>query len=402
MSRGKENGNEWRQAKPELTPTIRLLLLFSRIKLDDEQARRAAALCEQIDDWTDFAARAAEYFVAPLCLHHLGQLDDGMHLQQGRAALRRQAMPMTLQTLRLAALQRQFIENIVLPLDVAFAVIKGRALAARYYLNAGLRFARDLDVLLPVERIPELVIAAQKEGYLVYPERRTLSIDEAHILSRQSRVVSLIGPQGVLIEVHAQLDKAGFLLDHRSMLDRAQSISIDGVKTGVLTTRDHFVYICLHHTKHFWSRLNWLADMDALIKAPDFDEAAAMDLARDRGVEQTVAACIGFYRACEAEDPWEHAAGDPRVLDLLRACLVILNQGALEEFAMRPDRLSLDFNFDWQFPNGFDRRERWHASLAACRPSLADYHALPLPHAWHWLYFAIRPVRLLFRGQAAR
>ncbi|MGY6555545.1 MAG: nucleotidyltransferase family protein [Wenzhouxiangella sp.] len=375
--------------------------MFARIKLDEEQRDRAISLVQQIEDWDAFVARAAEYFIAPLCLYHLGQLGDDPKLQSARAALRKQAMPMTMRTLQLAALQRRFVENHILPLQIPFAVIKGRGLAARYYPDAGLRFARDLDVLVPVERIPSLIMRSQMDGYTVYPDRRPLSSDEAHMLSRKSKVVTLIGEEGILIEVHAQLDKAGFLLDHRSVLQRAEQIQIDGVPTGILKTADHFVYICLHHTKHFWSRLSWLADLDALMQSPDFDLAEVMDLARDRGVEKTVAASIGFHEACAAKDPWSSATDRPEVLDLLRACLVILEQGASREFEMRPDRLSLDFNFAWQFPAGFERRERWRSRLTGISPSLADYHAWPLPRKLHWLYFVIRPFRLLFRDRTS-
>ena len=400
MNRGSEQAPAWRQAQPELSVSTRLLLLLSRIRLDDEQSQRALALCELIDDWEGFAERAAEFFIAPLCLHHLARLGEGPPMRQARAALRERAMPMALQTLRLAALQRRFIELYLLPLKMPFAMIKGRALAARYYPDASLRFARDLDVLVPAERIPELIIASQQDGYRVYPERRLISLDEAQLLCRHSRVVTLVDAENILIEVHAQLDKAGFLLDHRAALERAERSCVDGVETGMLTTLDHFVYICLHHTKHFWSRLNWLADLDALIQAPDFDEAQALLLARERGVEKTVAACIALHKVCADSEPWQVAQRKPEVLDLLRACLVILERGTLEEFEMRPDRLSKDFNFDWQLPKGFRRRERWRSLLIRLRPSVMDYRAMPLPRAWHWLYFATRPFRLLLRGRS--
>ena len=397
MTEVREKPNEWRRATPKLTPATRLLLLLARVELDQDQSIRVAELCAQVQEWDAFAAKAAEYFIAPLCLHHLGSLATEDVPKQARSALARQTLPLTLRTLRHAALQREFIEHHVRPLNIPFAVIKGRALAARYYPDISLRFARDLDVLVPARRIPELVIAAQKDGYRVYPERRLLSVDEAHILSRQSRVVTLVGSAGIPIEVHAQLDKAGFLLDHCAMLNRAETVDIDGVPTGILTTTDHFVYICLHHTKHFWSRLNWLADLDALIKAPDFDRDAVMVLARERGIEKTVAACLAFHQAYGAENPWEQAIGNLEALDLLRACLLILEEGSQKEFEMRPDRLSVDFNFEWQFPEGFRRRRRLRACTAALSPSIADYQAMPLPRFWHWLYFATRPLRLLFR-----
>jgi len=389
--------NAWRTARPALSDDLRLLLLFSRISLDPGQRDRAVELGDRIQDWDAFARKAAEHFLAPLCLYHLARLDPTPFLTTARASLMRKVMPMAMQTLRMASVQRQFVERHVNPLVTQFSVIKGRALAARYYPEAGLRYARDLDVLVPAERIPELVLLAQNDGYRVYPERRELTLEEAHILTRQSRVVTLIGPEGIQIEVHTQLDKAGFLLDHRAILGRTELIDIDGVTTQVLSTTDHFVYICLHHSKHFWSRLNWLADLDALIRSPDFDEAAVLTLARERGVERTITACIGLHRACEAEEPWREAKRSSEVLDLLRACLVILEEGADKEFEMRPDRLSMDFNFEWQIPPGFRRRLRWRGYRQSLLPSVRDFQTLALPRALYWLYVPLRPALIMAR-----
>ena len=91
MNRGSEQAPAWRQAQPELSVSTRLLLLLSRIRLDDEQSQRALALCELIDDWEGFAERAAEFFIAPLCLHHLARLGEGPPMRQARAALRERA-----------------------------------------------------------------------------------------------------------------------------------------------------------------------------------------------------------------------------------------------------------------------------------------------------------------------
>jgi hypothetical protein len=367
------------------------------MELDEVQTKHAVSLCAEIDDWDEFAARAEEYFIAPLCLHHLVRLDIGSCLQRARNSLLPRVRGMAIQTLRHAALQRIFVERYVLPLAAPYAVIKGRALASRYYPDAGLRYARDLDVLVPVNLIPELVMAAQEDGYCVYPERRPLSIDEANVLARDSKVVTLAGPEDILIEVHVQLDKSGFLLDHRAMMQRADTIPIDGLPTRVLTTADHFVYICLHHTKHFWSRLNWVADLDALVNAPDFDEQKVLSEGRVAGVEKTIRACLAFYRACGSVEPIEGLRDDPEGSDLLHACLLILGSGAKREFDMRPDRLSLDFNFGWQFPRRFWLKNRLSRLRSVLRPSTQDYQELRLSRSMYWVYYFLKPALVISR-----
>jgi len=397
MSGAIEGNTHWRQAVPELTPTLRLLLLFSRVKLDEAQRMRATRLCDEVDNWERFAEMAAEHFVAPLVLRHLSELPVAPATTSARTVLVPVVREMSFHILRMAALQRRFVDQQVAPLGCRFAVIKGRALAAGYYPDANLRYARDLDVLLPVRKIPALILSAQQDGYRVYPEKRLLNPGEARVVSRLTPVITLLGPENVFIEVHSQLDKAGFLLDHRRMLARSSRVNIDGVEVGVLDTNDHFAFICLHHTKHFWSRLNWVADLDALIRSPDFDQEKALTIARSTGVERTLHASLAFYRACGSADPLETLRDDQQGMDLFKACLAILNGGTNSEFEMRPERISLDFNFDWQFTPGFWRKQRLKRLRAVLRPSLRDYKVLGLPPSMYWAYFLLKPALVLSR-----
>lgn len=389
--------DHWQDHVPELDDSIRLLLLFSRVRLDDEQLARALSLAGRITDWTAFARRAAEHFLAPLCLHHLAAFGNTPSLVEARSALGQVVLPMAMKSLQLASMQRSFLRDFLLPFNVPFVVIKGRAMGTRYYPNAGLRYSRDLDILLPVERMPDVVLAAQARGYRVYPDNVEYSAGELQVLAGSGRVITLIGPERILIELHSQLDKVGFLLDHEAMLARRESIVIDGVRAGVLTTSDHLIYVCLHHSRHFWSRLNWLADLDGLIHSPSFDQTKVLARAAELGLERTVAACLLLHEACAAAEPWEVAQTSSDALDFLRACLLILEQGAEQEFVMRPDRASPDFSFAWQFTPGYEHKRLRQSRRLARLPSLDDYRALPLPTGWHWAYPWLRPVRLLLR-----
>ena len=392
----------WRSAEPALTPQIRLLLLLSRMTLSEEQVDRARELCGQIDDWPAFARAASLHFVAPLCLHHFSRLDNLPGSDEARAALRAVCRQMMMQTLAQAAVQRHFMEHVVLPLAVPHAAIKGRALAARYYPDPSLRFCRDFDILLPVSAIPEAIMSAQKVGYRTDLSDRVIPSGEATVLARNKRVVKLFGKDNILIEVHAWLDKAGFLFDEKAILARAEQAKVDEVPTGMPSTADQFVFICLHHTKHFWSRLSWLADLDAMISAPDFDRDAVMRLARERGLDRTVSTCLDFHAACASPDPWRTLPDDAPARDLLRVCLINLSGGPETEFRLRPDRLSMDFNFSWQIPDGFRRRQKWRSLRTLFQPNIMDFRTLALPRRLYWLYYPLKPALYLARRSGMR
>lgn len=380
-----------------VSPDIRLLLLMSRLRLDTAQQERALALCAEVSDWQELALRAGRHFVAPLCLRHLRALPAFPGQESACQALLQVIRPMTLHSLKLAALQRDFVRTQLQPLDVPFLAVKGRALATRYYEDAGLRYCRDIDILVPRQRLVDVIERAQQAGYRVYPDRVEISRGEARVLASQARVVALLGPENIFIEVHAQLDKTGFLLDHVAMSRRAEQIELDGIATPILATTDCFIYICLHHTKHFWSRLSWLADLDAIIQAADFDRSAVMAEARRLGVDATVAACLCLHEACGQADPFTWPGLTDAARDLLEASLANLEGGCEVEFEQRKGRLSLEFNFDWQFPPGYRRRDFWYNFKSFFKPTLSDYQLLPLPESMYWMYYVLRPLLLLVR-----
>ena len=392
----------WRSAEPQLTPQIRLLLLLSRMTLSEEQLERTRELCGRIDDWPAFARAAGQHFVAPLCLHHFSRLDDLPGRDEARSALQPVCRQMMMQTLALAAMQRHFMQHVILPLNVPHAAIKGRALAARYYPDPSLRYCRDFDILLPVSAIPEAILAAQKVGYRTDLSDRVIPSGEATVLARNKRVVKLYGKEHIPIEVHAWLDQAGFLFDEKAILARAERTEIDGVATGMPSTADQFVFICLHHTKHFWSRLSWLADLDAIISAPDFDRDSVMELARERGLEDTVSTCLEFHAACASPDPWKGPTENAPARDLLRVCLINLSGGPETEFRLRPDRLSMDFNFPWQIPAGFRRRQKLRSIRKLFQPNIMDFRTLALPRQLYWLYYPLKPALYLARRSGLR
>ncbi|MCH8476713.1 MAG: nucleotidyltransferase family protein [Wenzhouxiangella sp.] len=383
--------------EPRVSPDIRLLLLMSRLRLDAAQQDHALKLCAEIADWGEFALRAGRHFIAPLCLRHLRALPAFSAQETACQALVQVIRPMTLHSLKLAALQRNFVQTQLKPLEVPFLAVKGRALATRYYGDAGLRYCRDIDILVPRRRLVDVIEQAQQAGYRVYPDMVEISRGEARVLASQARVVALLGPENIFIEVHAQLDKTGFLLDHVAMTARADSIELDGITTPVLATTDCFIYICLHHTKHFWSRLNWLADLDAIVQADDFDRATVMSEASRLGVDATVAACLCLHEACGQPDPFAWPGLTEPARDLLQASLANLEGGCEVEFEQRKGRLSLEFNFDWQFPPGYRRRDFWYNFKSFFKPTLSDYQLLPLPESMYWMYYGLRPFLLLAR-----
>lgn len=377
-----------------LDPVLRLLIRLSRMKLSASHRQEALTLCQGIDDWSEVTRQAKQQFILPLVYRHLRHLTPPSLSPDQAAQMRWQCLSILQENLLVAAAQQRLVSEFLEPLGIPHLFFKGPSLAARYYEDPAMRCCRDIDLLVPREHCAKLLEATLRRGYQ--------AIDPIHLASdgasldfalRTQAVISLVAPQGVKLEVHTSLNKTIDLFSNAALLNERESLSTEGGALWVMPTANLFVYICLHHTRHYWSRLHWLVDLDAMQRHPDFSLAAAYACAEKRGLKATVDACLEMYHTLAAPLPAHHyqELGGP----LLDACLATLQGGHETELALRRHRPTPEFAFRWQTTaayRGACRFLRWSNRL---RPRYQDYEAWPLPRRWQWLYFFISPLRAL-------
>lgn len=387
------------QHRPEDTfsdPVLGLLLLLSRIELSEAQDQAVLALSAQVDDWRRLAYHAERRFVLPLVHRHLRRLaPPGLPAEQ-MEAMRSRCLGIAMHILRLVAAQQRMVRELLLPLGIPYLLFKGHVIAARYYGDPGLRFYRDVDLLVPSRNMGALIEAALERGYTFHntdvmkPDRADLKFT-----MQLSRVVSLVSPDGVLFEIHGRLDKSGMIYDTDELLAAAEVMPFADGSLAVMPTAEHFVYACMHHTVHLWSRLHWLADLDAMQRHPSFDLDAVRACAARRGLTTTVESCLELYRACSQPEPWNDPALGPRGRELLDALLLNLRGDHEVEGALWSRRVAPDFAFEWQTTTAHRLRCWARKHWLRIHPSYHDYRSLPLPPQWHWVYYVTRPYRLL-------
>lgn len=378
-------------------PGFEWLLQLARPTLDPGAIMRVNALAGAITDWSVIADKAREQMLAPLIYHHLRHWPEQPWLAQATDALRDVAHAMTLRTLRHAAVQKRFIERHLAPLGIEFAIVKGRALAQRYYPDPGLRPARDIDIWMRTKDMVRLVESAQAAGFVVHPCARAVTAKTLALHFMRQQGIALYDRHDVLIELDERLDKTGQFFPIDAYLPACEQHSVDGLTIKVLPTAELFIYVCLHHTRHHWAKLMWLADINALRSAPDYDEQAIRQKAQRMRLLDTVDATLLFADACRSQDPWAAAQQDERVLGMLRDCHSIYRGGRAVELAVRQQRQSPDLAYRWQLPDGEAPRSAWMRPLKMLQPSLNDYHMLPLPLSLYPLYYLLRPGLFLIR-----
>ncbi|MBX9745652.1 MAG: nucleotidyltransferase family protein [Hyphomonadaceae bacterium] len=384
----------------------RLLLLIAKVSITPAQLEDVRQLAGQIANWSEFALIAADKFIAPLAHRHLQEAASDIMPPSALQALATRARRSVFETLRVVAAHIDFHKTCIASTGARHAYLKGVALAQVYYRDVGERFCRDIDVLVAASDIPRVISIARAAGYrvLVTELASPIYADELkdiEFLCRHSDVITLISKDGVAIEIHRKLDKLSVGFDLEQALRSAVSVTIADITVRVLAPSYHFAYICYHHSRHFWSRLHWLADLDAMVRAPSFDRVEILALADTIGIRPTLEAALEFNRLTARPGLWggvvpEDAAGG----QFLKACLLNLEGGLDFEESLRGSMMYQDFISPWQVESE-KRLHFWARSWARrLRPSVTQHFARRYPQPLHWLYTLENAMQLAKNGIA--
>lgn len=326
----------------------KLLLLASRGSWDGSQRDRALRLSRQVVDWNAFCEVAIRSFGVCLAYRLFRTLPMDTVPPLAMARMQQASRTFAVRSLQFEAAQLNFMTGCLQPLGVRHAFFKGASLAHRYYAAPAARPSRDLDVLVDPAMAFAVVRHARQAGYTPIVEIGASDQELAQWV-KQETVYCMYAPNGVLIEIHNSLDHGDGLWDTGRLLDRAETIEFRGRSLSVLRTADLFVYVCMHHTRHFWSHVHWYADLDAITAHPQFDLAEVREVAASVGLATTVEACLQlheFARSTNWPDPVsvDGSAGEA----LLARSLECVEGGSAREGELRATRLSPDRAFAWQ------------------------------------------------------
>lgn len=379
------------------TELATLLLLLSREKIEPSQYDCIMTLCDRVSDWPLFISLAAQKFILPMAYRHLTLIKPKGLLKSDYERMHSVALSMTMMTLKLYGAQTNFVEKCLVPLNCNYSILKGIGLAQRYYKDPGLRFARDIDVLVPSKKIESVIRIALSRGYKVKiaadklddaPDERAL-----RALLRYDHIISLLSPEAVWIEVHTQVDYGLGLFNPPDLLSSPSQIKMNQGSIQIPNTPELFSFICYHSARHTWSRLHWLADLDAMINHPSFVLNEVLEYANRIGTAPAVKASIEFNNLTKNAHlmrPRENI--DPHAQALLNLCLTNL-EGNLElELELRGKLNALALPFYWLLTPkvsvlAFLRRTRTRFT-----PSYYQFEMWPLPDRLQWLYYPTKPI----------
>lgn len=389
------------QAHPIPAPICDALLFLSRAAIPPQDIDRAHEICARVEDWPMLINIAQRKFSLPFVYRNLQSLILNETYTPMLDAMRNHVMPVTFAALRVLSTQRKFHTDCVAPLDLAHVYLKGPSLAARYYDDPGLRFARDIDILVSRGDQEKLVRKALRCGYLILDRDEMkgdqISDQDLQALLTYKTVAMLVTPDNITIEVHRNIDKQLGLFPAQEALQRREMLPDAALHYGVMPTADLFCYVCYHNTRHIWSRLHWIADLDAMITHASFDREATLIRAAELGLHSNVEACLELHEIAVSGDASARVKGCSRGGELAAICLKNL-QGDLElEYELREGEELIGLPFKWMVSQDVRKRARTLTRLSRVLPGYEEYEAWPLPGSLQWMYYISKPLGIVKR-----
>ena len=283
----------------KLSPEFRLAIATSVWPQSSGHAQRIEAAIASPIDWELFVRVVRRHRIDGLAFHALTTANAPLPATT-RATLEAAAARQANKSLVYAA-ETVRVCRLLQDAGIAVAGLKGASLSMLAFGNLGLRHCRDIDLLISSQnalRADEVLTAAAYK--LEMPIGPHSLRQKEHWIAHHKHFEYKNG-KGIPLELHWRLFDNPRLF--ATEVDPASWIEVPIFGNSVVRTLaapSLLLYLCVHGANHMWSRLKWLADVQALLRASNAGvlerlQADAPIEHCERAVAQTLALMQRLY-----------------------------------------------------------------------------------------------------------
>ena len=149
--------------------------------------------------------------------------------------------------------------------------LKGVALAQLAYGSIATKFSQDIDILVSPDDAAAAIAVLQDQGYRLSRPAQQLDARGQRLVLRYGREVELRhAGSGQRVELRWQPVNSPSLLAGVDANSPSRDVPLsNAARLRTLNDEDLFAYLCVHGAGHAWSRLQWLADLNAWMATQD-------------------------------------------------------------------------------------------------------------------------------------
>ncbi|NLW49902.1 MAG: nucleotidyltransferase family protein [Candidatus Brocadiaceae bacterium] len=384
-------------AKPEME----LLAACARTVVEADARPHIAALAAQVLDWDRLRGTAQDHGLVPLLHRTLsGVCPDAVPA----AALERMAADCRANAAHSLRLTAELLRLLDL-LDehrIPAVPFKGPTLAALAYGNIALRQFGDLDILIDPPDFARARALLRGQGYRcafdLTPAQERAQVRRA----RQLPMVRGEGDGALTVELHTGLLGKTFpaRIDREALRRRLRAVPLLGRQVPTFCPEDMVVLLCMHGGKHRWSCLGWLSDVAELLRTTPclhWDEITARAAAAHalRALHLGLLLARRLLQAPVPAHVQDAMNADSRAVRLAERMAESFLAGE-KRGKIPADSLRYALRLRERLRDGIG-----HCWQATAFPTVADWSHCRLPHGLSFLYYGVRPWRMIRKHAVA-
>ena len=369
----------------------RILLICARPRLDDAARTDLHILLNSKLNWDQLTAAAQRHALLPLMHHHLSKCKTDLvppaHAQQLKRVFQENVARNLVLMNELGS-----ITHSLQSAGVQSFPFKGPALGLTAYDDPGLRQSADLDIVVRRADVEKAWACLTTRGYRL---TRRLDARQTQFLITRQHNIQFVREEGrLMVELHWRIAPKLFApgFGAEDLWSKLKTINVNGGELKSLPVEETIMTLCVHGARHLWERLSWVTDLAAIISAADeirWTELLAM--AKRTKTERIL--LVGLHLAAELLK----AQLPPEISEAIAADPMIATLG--ETFTRRICEPAAANSFRQAFKCHLQMRSGWSARLRYCgfaiSPTDGELELISVPRGFNFLYYALRPWRLL-------
>jgi hypothetical protein len=340
-------------------------------------------------NWNQFLELSMHHRVYPLLAAKLKKADKELFPPNVIKNIEQSYKRNTFHMLRLSAemekVSKLFNEN-----QISVLALKGPILGADLYGDISLRTSGDLDVLVPMSDIEKAEKLLIKQGYVKDDYIKTVLNDWKW---RHHHVTYFHPTQMIKVEIHWRLNPGPRREpSFNELWQRKRKSSITSYPVYYLGREDLFLFLVSHGSRHGWSRLRWLVDIDQIVKQ-NINWTLLIQLLKKYQYlhigGQAVVLCSELFNTSIKKEMKPLVKGN-KVKRLAQEAIFYLERMIDLHSEPVPEDISA-FHKRHLFKL-MSKKQKIIFILSFLYPYPEDAETLPLPKMLHFLYFPLRPV----------
>ncbi len=280
-------------------------------------------------------------------------------------------------------------------------VLKGPGLGADIYGDISLRQFGDLDILINKDYLAKAVNVLQSNGYeysFDYTNDQVEIYKKSPLyLTDQDMHYSFFNPvKKIYIELHWALmpQKYSFSQDVAEVFENKVSVSTGQGDIFIPGDEDMILFLSLHGSKHFWSRLIWIFDVAAFInKKKNLNWELVIAKSGELNCSRNLLLAISLAREIFGVEPpgvfHAYLKNDTKIPGLIKK--------VQKNFAAIYDLETIESGNKTFFLNSMESYADKFRFVAdqIFKPTIHELELVNLPKRISFLYNLIRPFRLI-------